>query len=245
MATYNYIYGNGVQMENRLSKRTLYEKFSGICLPEEVYSILENTGTIPKDIGQVFNGTFGTSSQNKYQGAIISNICSSGVKMMFENWGIVEKYYSDHIAMLVLKDFIVFVAEPQISSAGVTEECPDVLPVAIPLSSVYINSDIGKEGQTFTLSFDFEFGEAKFKSYLFEASFGKIEPVNFSLHVNKNSLHDLKSEARMGEYNSYEVSLGLSRIEKEAYKNWDDRLKVISLLFDDISIIRKLGKYSY
>lgn len=53
-------------MSEKLEKRELYKRYSGVCLSEEEYTLLENTGTIPKNLGQVFQGTYISNSINKW-----------------------------------------------------------------------------------------------------------------------------------------------------------------------------------
>ena len=235
-------------MSEKLEKRELYKRYSGVCLSEEEYTLLENTGTIPKNLGRVFQGTYISDSINKsyLQGTVIHNICSTGVKMFFEDWENQEKFGAGHTAAFVFQDYFVIVAEPKLNLQRSFDLLPDVLPIAIPLSRI---NDVSSEKYVawykMKIRFDDESQYTVITGRYSSFNHVYIFAENFSFNVNERLISGISREICNADNNQRQIEAELMRYVRCAKNDWDDRCLAIENLFEDAQSIHKLEKYVY
>ena len=235
-------------MSRKLEKRELYKRYSGICLSEEEYNLLENTGTIPKDLGRVFQGTYVRDSINKsfLQGAVINNICSTGAKLFLEDWEKLKMFGMGHTAAFVFQDYFVIVAEPELNLQDSFDPLPDVLPIAIPLCRIKdVSSEKYVSWYKMKITFDDRSQYTAITGNYSSYNHTYIFAVNFSFNANERLISGISREIRNADNNQRQIEAALMRFVREAKSDWGDRRLAIENLFEDAQSIYKLEKYVY
>lgn len=158
--------------------------------------------------------------------------------MFFEDWNHQDDFGNDHTAAFVFQNFFVIVAEPKLNLQQSFDAFPDVLPIAIPLSSIrditlecYLNLwyklhiTFGNQSTYTAITGSYDY-----------PSPDNILAENFSFNVNEKLIRGVIRTKTFSEQNQKMIESLLMQLVNGAKNEWDSRRLAIDNIFEDSSI---------
>lgn len=237
-------------MKNKfLTTYDLYEEYSGLCVEEKDYFRIINSGLVPNNLENIFDGEFTSlKSASVFEGSLYKTIINSGAVIFLHKS---DKEFSElSKAYFFYQDFLVIIPVGKLnysSNVGKKNDSytyykytkSNCKPIIIPINEIKkISTSINGNNHFIVIEYidekkDFINLFKKEDNYLFSNVKNLVSADNWSLTINKNTL-----KLSAGPIN-------IQYLESHIKKNFDIIINKINLLINSSTNFKKISEGIY